>query len=191
MPYALASILAFMGTGLEIIDRWKGRPARTFLPHALAFGFLNAAGAALLYDLGNYVDALREIHNVMLRALVVGVSYHVIIRSKLTTIGKQPVGVEWLYDKFKGLFEWWIRESIGKARLDLLPELRKLSLDAAMTRFDDLLIAAVAIATEEKDKLRIWAAGIYADPHPDDWKKDTLVRKIIDIEIPDAADAAR
>jgi hypothetical protein len=187
MPYALASVLAFMGTALDIIDRWKGRPARTFLPQAFAFGILNAAGAILLYNLGNHIDAVREIKNTMLRALVVGVSYQVIIRSRLTTIGKQPVGVEWFYEKAKGLFEWWIRESVGKARLRRLPELRALSLDTAMTRFDDLLIASATLSTEEKDRLRVWAAGVYADAHPEDWKKDTLVRKIVDIEIPDAA----
>lgn len=188
MPYTLAAILAFMGTVLDLVDRWKDRPLRTYLPQAVAFGLLNAAGAMLLYDLGGYIDAVREIKNVMLRALVVGVSYQVIIRSRLTTIGKQPVGVEWFYEKAKGLFEWWIRESVGKARLKRLPQLRTLSLDAAMTRFDDLLIASATISTDEKAKLRAWAAGIYADPHPDDWKKDTLVRRIVDIEIPDAAD---
>lgn len=191
MPYALASILAFMGTILDIIDHWKDRPARTYLLQALIFGLLNAAGAVLLYNLGNNIDAVKEIKNTMLRALVIGVSYQVIIRSRLTTIGKQPIGVEWFYEKAKGLFEWWIREWVGKARLKRLPELRALSLDMAMTRFDDLLIASATIATEEKSRLRVWAAGIYADAHPEDWKKDTLVRRIVDIEIPDAADGAK
>jgi hypothetical protein len=186
MPYALASILAFMGTSLDIIDRWKGRPPRTFLPQALMFGLLNVAGAILLYDLGNYIDTVKDIKNVMLRALLIGVSYQIIIRSKLTTIGQQPIGIEWFYEKVKGLFEWWIKERVGKARLNRLPELRQLSLDSAMTRFDDLLIASVTMGVDEKGHLRAWAVGIYADPHPDDWKKDTLVRKIIDIEIPDA-----
>jgi hypothetical protein len=191
MPYALASILAFMGTALDIIDRWKDRPPRTFLLQTVSFGLLNAAGGAILYNLGSHIDAVSGIHNEMLRALVIGVSYQVIIRSRLTTIGKQPVGVEWFYEKAKGLFEWWIRESVGNARLERLPELRKLSLDAAMTRFDDLLIASAALSTEEKVQLRAWAAGIYADPHPDEWKRDTLVRRIVDIEIPDAANSAK
>lgn len=189
MPYALASILAFMGTVLDIVDRWKDRPVRTFLLQAAAFGLLNAAGAALLYNLGGYIDAVKEIKNVMLRALIVGISYQVIIRSRLTTIGKQPVGVEWFYEKAKSLFEWWIRECVGRARLKRLPELRAMTLDMAMTRFDDLLVSSATISTDEKGRLRVWAAGIYSDAHPEDWKKDTLVRKIVDIEIPDAADA--
>lgn len=191
MPYALASALAFLGTTLDIIDRWKGRPPRTFLPQAVAFGLLNAAGAMLLYNMGNHIDALKEIQNTMVRALVVGISYQIIIRSKLTTIGKQPVGVEWFYEKAKGLFEWWIRESVGRARLKRLPELRALSLDMAMTRFDDLLISSFTIPAEEKDRLRVWAVGVYADAHPEDWKKDALVRRIVDIEIPEGVDGAK
>lgn len=191
MPYALASILVFMGTTLDIVDRWKGRPSRTFVPHAAAFGILNAAGAMLLYNMGAHIDALNGIQNTMLRALVVGLSYQVIIRSRLTTIGKQPVGVEWFYEKAKSLFEWWIRESIGSARLKLLPELRALSLDTAMTRFDDLLIASFSIPAEEKDQLRVWAAGVYGDANSEDWKKDALVRRIVDIEIPEGSDNSK
>lgn len=191
MPYTLASVLAFIGTTLDIIDRWKGRPPRTFLPQAAAFGVLNAAAAALLYNMGGYIDALKEIQNTMLRALVVGISYQVIIRSRLTTIGKQPVGMEWFYEKAKGLFEWWIRASVGSARLKLLPELRALSLDALMTRFDDLLIASFTIPAEEKDRLRVWAVGVYADARPEDWKKDALIRRIVDIEIPEGSDSAK
>lgn len=191
MPYALACILAFMGAALDIIDRWKGRPARTFLPQAMAFASLNAAGAAVLYNMGNHIDAVREISNVMLRSLVVGVVYQLIIRSKLTTIGKQPVGFEWFYEKAKGLFEHWIRESVGKARLERIPKLRKLSLDATMTRFDDLLTASSTFDSAEKGRLRVWAAEIYADRHPDDWKRDALIRRIIDIEIPDASDVSK
>lgn len=191
MPYALASFLAFLGTILDIIDRWKDRPARAFLPQAVAFGALNGCGAVLLYSVANHIDAVKEIKNEMLRALVIGLSYQVIIRSRLTTIGKQPVGVEWFYERAKGLFEWWIRESVGKARLKRLPELRAMSLAMAMTRFDDLLIASASIGAEEKTRLRVWAAGVYADAHPEDWKKDTLVRRIVDIEIPDAADGVK
>ena len=191
MPYALASVLVFMGTTLDIVDRWKGRPSRTFLPHATVFGLLNAAGAMLLYNMGGHIDALKEIQNTMVRALVVGISYQVIIRSRLTTIGKQPVGVEWFYEKAKSLFEWWIRESVGSARLKLLPELRALSLDGAMTRFDDLLIASFSIPAEEKDRLRVWAVGVYGDTNSEDWKKDALVRRIVDIEIPEGSDGAK
>lgn len=191
MPYALASILAFLGTTLDIIDRWKGRPSRTFLPQAAAFGLLNAGGAMLLYNFGGQIDALKEIQSAMLRALIIGISYQIIIRSRLTTIGKQPVGVEWFYEKVKSLFEWWIRESVGKARLKLMPQLRMLSLDAAMTRFDDLLISSVTITSEEKDRLRVWAVGVYSDAHPEDWKKDALVRRIVDLEIPDGVDAVK
>lgn len=191
MPYALASVLAFMGTTLDIVDRWKGRPPRTFLPQAAAFGLLNAAGAMLLYNFGGHIDSLKEIQSTMLRALIVGISYQVIIRSRLTTIGKQPVGVEWFYEKAKSLFEWWIRESVGKARLNRLPELRAMSLDAAMTRFDDLLVSSVTMASEEKDKLRVWAVGVYSDAHPEVWKKDSLIRRIVDIEIPDAVELSK
>lgn len=191
MPYALASFLTFLGTALDIIDRWKGRPPLTFLPQAVAFGVLNAGGAVLLYNLGGHIDALKEIQNTMLRALVVGISYQIIIRSRLTTIGKQPVGVEWFYEKVKSLFEWWIRESVGKARLNRLPQLRALSLDATMTRFDDLLISSVTMAPDEKDKLRVWAVGVYSDSHPVEWKKDSLIRRIVDIEIPDAVDGVK
>ena len=95
MPYALASVLAFLGTTLDLIDRWKGRPSRTFLPQATAFGLLNAAGAMLLYNFGGQIDSLKEVQSAMLRALIVGISYQIIIRSRLTTIGKQPIGVEW------------------------------------------------------------------------------------------------
>lgn len=191
MPYALASILAFMGTTLDIVDRWKGRPPRTFLPQAAAFGILNAGGAMLLYNMGGHIDALKEIQNTMLRALVVGISYQMIIRSRLTTIGKQPVGVEWFYEKAKGLLEWWIRASVGKARLKRLPELRALSLDMAMTRFDDLLISSFTIPAEEKDRLRVWAVGVFSDAHSEDWKKDALVRRIVDIEIPEGVDGSK
>jgi len=186
-PYGLASVLAFLGTIIDIVDRWKDRPVRTYFPQAFIFGLLNGMGAVLLYNLGNNIDAVKEIKNTMLRALVIGVSYQVIIRSRLTTIGKQPIGVEWFYDKAKGLFEWWIRESVGNARLKRLPQLRTFSLDAAMTRFDDLLISSATLTPEEKTQLRAWAAGIYADPHPEDWKKDTLIRRIVDLEIPDGA----
>lgn len=188
MPYTLASLLAFMGTSLDLIDRWKGHPLRTFLGQSIAFGLLNVAGAMLLYNMGSYVDAIKNIENAMLRALVIGLSYQVIIRSKLTTIGKQPIGIEWIFERIKGLFEWWIRSSIGNARLKRLPELRKLTLDGAMMRLDDLLISSAVLSSDEKSQLRIWGAGIYADPHPDEWKKDTLIRRIVDIEIPDAAD---
>lgn len=190
-PYALASVLAFLGTIIDIVDRWKDRPVRTYIPQAFLFGFLNGLGAVLLYNLGNNIDAVKEIQNTMLRALVIGVSYQVIIRSRLTTIGKQPIGVEWFYDKAKGLFEWWIRESIGGARLKRLPELRMLSLDAAMTYFDDLLISSATLTTDEKTQLRAWAAEIYADSHSEDWKKDTLIRRIVDVEIPDGAGAQK
>lgn len=190
-PYGLASVLAFLGTIIDIVDRWKDRPVRTYIPQAFLFGLLNGMGAVLLYNLGNNIDAVKGIQNTMLRALVIGVSYQVIIRSRLTTIGKQPIGVEWFYDKAKGLFEWWIRESIGSARLKRLPQLRMLSLDAAMTRFDDLLISSAALTTDEKTQLRAWAAGIYADSHPEEWKKDTLVRRIVDLEIPDGAGAQK
>lgn len=191
MPYALASVLAFLGTTLDIVDRWKGRPPRTFLPQAAAFGILNAAGAMLLYNFGGQIDSLKEIKSAILRALIVGISYQIIIRSRLTTIGKQPVGVEWFYEKAKSLFEWWIRASVGRARLKRLPELRALSLDTAMTRFDDLLISSFTITSEEKDRLRVWAVGVYGDTHSEDWKKDALVRRIVDIEIPEGSDGAK
>lgn len=145
----------------------------------------------LLYNMGGHIDALKEIQNTMLRALVVGISYQMIIRSRLTTIGKQPVGVEWFYEKAKGLFEWWIRASVGKARLKRLPELRALSLDMAMTRFDDLLISSFTIPAEEKDRLRVWAVGVFSDAHSEDWKKDALVRRIVDIEIPEGVDGSK
>jgi hypothetical protein len=191
MPYAVASVLAFLGTTLDLIDRWKGRPPRTFLPQATAFGILNGAGAMLLYNFGGHIDTLKEIESAMLRALIIGISYQIIIRSRLTTIGKQPVGVEWFYERVKSLFEWWIKESVGKARLQRLPELRALSLDAAMTHFDDLLISSVTIASDEKDKLRVWAVGVYSDTHPVEWKKDSLIRRIVDIEIPDAVESVK
>jgi len=191
MPYALASALTFLGTALDIVDRWKGRPPLTFLPQAVAFGILNAGGAMLLYNMGGHIDALKEIQNAMVRALVVGISYQIIIRSRLTTIGKQPVGVEWFYEKVKSLFEWWIRESVGRARLNRLPQLRAMSLDAAMTRLDDLLISSVTITSDEKDKLRVWAVGVYSDSHPVEWKKDSLVRRIVDLEIPEGLDGSK
>jgi hypothetical protein len=191
MPYALASVLAFLGTALDLIDRWKGRPPRTFLPQATVFGLLNAGGAMLLYNFGGHIDSLKEIQSTMVRALIIGLSYQIIIRSRLTTIGKQPVGVEWFYEKVKSLFEWWIRESVGKARLKRLPVLRALSLDAAMTHFDDLLVSSVTIPADEKDRLRVWAVGVYSDSHPEPWKKDSLIRRIVDIEIPDAMEPAK
>jgi hypothetical protein len=191
MPYALASVLAFLGTTLDLIDRWKGRPSRTFLPQATAFGILNAGGAMLLYNFGGQIDSLKEVQSAMLRALIVGISYQIIIRSRLTTIGKQPIGVEWFYEKVKSLFDWWIRESVGKARLRRLPELRALSLDATMTHFDDILVASVTIPADEKDRLRVWAVGVYSDSHPENWKKDSLIRRIVDIEIPDAVELVK
>lgn len=191
MPYALSSVLAFLGTTLDLVDRWKGRPPRTFLPQAIAFGLLNSAGAMLLYSFGGHIESLKGIQSEMLRALIVGLSYQIIIRSRLTTIGKQPVGVEWFYERVKSLFEWWIKESVGKARLKRLPVLRALSLDAAMTHFDDLLVSSVTIASAEKDKLRIWAVGVYSDTHPVEWKKDSLIRRIVDIEIPDAVESEK
>lgn len=152
----------------------------------MIFGVLNALVAAAFFHFGSLIEPLKDIENPFGRAFIAGISYQVLVRSRITTVGDQPIGLEFFYEKIKGIVEWGIRKNVERSRSTRYEELQALSLEKLVARFDLRIAASVSIPGAQKEALLQWIVTMYTDKaETPDHKKQAISRKLLDLEIPD------
>lgn len=138
MSFLVAFLTGMAVTLIETISKYERAPRLAILNvWAISFLFLNGMMSTGIFYLLQDVEVLSfNISNISVKALIIGIEWQVLLRSKVLSIGASsegkeiPVGFELLYRKYAELFERQI-EQIESTRV--LEAVRKVLNEEGLT----------------------------------------------------------
>ncbi len=179
---AIAALLTFFDIARTFYMP-SGKRRVNFLLWAVLFVLANGLLASLLYQAVKNFGSLASL-SPYLRAVVVGASYLVLVRSKLATIKVQneevPLGLEYLYNAAKEfVYKGMNRISIAGLTEEALSLTQGQTLKQLATTVSAYITNNNLLSEQEKTARKAWLLKVLQDSTTDDEKSVTLATYIL------------
>jgi hypothetical protein len=179
---AIAALLTFFDIARTFYMP-SGKRRAFFLLWAAVLILAHGVLSALLYQAVKNLGSLASV-SPYLRAVAVGASYLVLVRSKLATIKVQneevPLGLEYLYNAAKDfVYKGMNRISIAGLTEEAAARAQQQTLKLLASTVSAYITNNNLLSEQEKTARKAWLLKILEDGTPEDEKKITLATYIL------------